>query len=484
MSSHRKAGANRRSFLTKVAATGFLATLEKGAQAAAVKGLDGQGEPPDFPLPQNFANPADSPIHAILKDIPLPKMVPIETTFDRPILADVEQTFLQKLRSSGVLARIRPGMSVAIGAGSRGITNLPLVTRLLAQELLKAGARPFIFPAMGSHGGATAEGQRAVLARMGFTEEKMGVPIRTTMDVVQVGTTPDGLPAYVDAIAAEADGIIIVNRIKPHTSFRGKIESGLSKMIVIGLGKQKGAETCHNLGYPRMEENLLALCHATLTSQKIWFGVGLIENAYHETCRVEIVPADRIEAEEPLLLEEARRLMPTVPIPRLDVLLIDEVGKNISGTGFDPNVVGRYPTADVKLTDRDPRITRIAVLDITDVSEGNGTGLGLADFTTEKVFRKFNFIETYCNLLTSTTATAGKIPMVLRNEQQAIQAAIRTCLIANPRDVRLARMKNTLSLDRMFISENLIEEALKNPRIKLAGTPQAMAFDAEGNFVR
>jgi hypothetical protein len=231
-----------------------------------------------------------------------------------------------------------------------------------------------------------------------------------------------------------------------------------------------------------MEQHLVALCRATLASGKILFGVGLIENAYHETSQVAIVPATQIEAEEPRLLEEARRLMPIVPIPVLDVLLIDEVGKNISGTGFDPNVVGRYPTADVVLTERDPRITRIAVLNITDVSEGNGTGLGLADFTTERVFRKFNFIETYCNLLTSTTASVGKIPMVMRNEQQAIQAAIKTSLIGDFRQVRLARIKSTLSLERMFISENLVEEARRNPRIKIAGPAAEMAFDADGNF--
>jgi len=474
---------SRRTFLANAASSGLLIALGKSAALGAEAAAPGAVAPPASSLlPPNFANPADSPIHALLKGIPLPRMVPIETVFDRPVLADIAQALIEKLRASRVLDTIRPGMSIAVGAGSRGIANLPLVTRLLLDELKKIGARPFLFPAMGSHGGATPEGQRAVLARMGFTEEKMGVPIQATMDVVQVGATQDGLPTYVDSIAAAADGIIVVNRIKPHTSFRGKVESGLSKMIVIGVGKQKGAETCHNLGYGRMEQNLVAMCRATLASGKILFGVGLIENAYHETSQVEIVPAAEIETQEPRLLEEARKLMPTVPIQALDVLLIDEVGKNISGTGFDPNVVGRYPTADVTLTDRDPRITRIAVLNITDVSDGNGTGLGLADFTTERVFRKFNFVETYCNLLTSTTATVGKIPMVMRNDQQAIQAAIKTCLIGDQRKVRLARIKNTLSLDRTFVSENLVEEALRNPRTKVVGPATEMAFDAEGNL--
>ena len=482
MNKKSRSAPSRRTFLANAASSGLLIALGKGTAGRAETAAPAVADPTPSLLPPNFANPANSPIHALLKDVPLPRMVPIETLFDRPVLADVARAFAEKLRASRVLNSIRPGMSIAVGAGSRGIANVPLVTRLLIDALKQAGARPFLFPAMGSHGGATPDGQIAVLARMGFTEEKMGVPIKATMDVVQVGATPDGLPAYVDAIAAAADGIVVVNRIKPHTSFRGKVESGLSKMIVIGVGKQKGAETCHNLGYGRMEQNLVALCRATLASGKILFGVGLIENAYHETSGVEIVPAAEIETEEPRLLEEARRLMPTVPILSLDVLLIDEVGKNISGTGFDPNVVGRYPTPDVVLTGRDPRITRIAVLNITDVSDGNGTGLGLADFTTERVFRKFNFVETYCNLLTSTTAAVGKIPMVMRNDQQAIQAAIKTCLIGDPRKVRLARIKNTLSLDRTFVSENLVEEALRNPRTKIAGPATDLSFDAEGNL--
>lgn len=379
----------RRTFLRRTATSGLLLALGKGTATHAEPAPTSPLSTPALstsspPLPSNFLNPPNSPIHTLLHAIPLPRMVPIETTFERPTLPDIPAAFLAELRASRVLDSIRPGMTIAVGAGSRGIANLPLVTRLLVDELKRAGAHPFVFPAMGSHGGATAEGQIAVLARMGFTEEKLGAPIRATMDVVQVGATPDGLPAYVDALAAAADGIIVINRIKPHTSFRGKIESGLGKMIVIGVGKQKGAETCHALGYGRMEANLLALCHATLASGKILFGIGLIENAYHETSQIAVVPAHDIEAREPELLETARRLMPVVPIHALDVLLIDEVGKNISGTGFDPNVVGRYPTTDVPLTERDPRITRIAVLNLTDVSEGNATGLGLADLTSSQ----------------------------------------------------------------------------------------------------
>ncbi len=482
MNSNSRSLTSRRNFVAGAATSGALLALGKSGPAFAATSAAAGEKAAAWSLPPNFANPPDSPINSLLKDIPLPRMVALETAFDRPVLADVAQALRDKLRASGVLGAIRPGMKVAVGTGSRGITNLPLVTRTLLDELKKAGAQPFLFPAMGSHGGATPEGQTAVLARMGFTEKTMGVPIRATMEVVQVGSTPDGLPAFVDAIAAQAEGIIVVNRIKPHTSFRGKIESGLSKMIVIGVGKQKGAETCHNLGYGRMEQNLLAMCRVTVASGKILFGVGLIENAYHETCRIEVVPAAKVEAQEPLLLAEARKLMPIVPLSPLDVLIIDEVGKDISGAGFDPNVVGRYATADVVLTDRDPRITRIAVLDVTAVSDGNSTGLGNADFTTERVFRKFNLIETYCNLLTSTTTTGAKIPMILRNDRQAIQAAIKICLIADPKKVRLVRIKNTLSLDRILISENLVEEARRKPGTKSVGKAAAMVFDADGNF--
>lgn len=433
-------------------------------------------------LPANFANPQGSPIDAILGGIPLPRMAPISQTFERPVLADVEQAFLDSLRASGVMRSIRPGMTVAVGSGSRGITNLPRVTRLLVDVLKSAGAHPFIFPAMGSHGGATPKGQLAVLERMGFTEESMGCPFKATMDVVELGRTPSGLPACIDAIADKADGIVLVNRIKPHTSFRGRIESGLTKMLVIGAGKQKGAEICHNLGYGRMEENLLALARVILNAGKVLFGVGLMENAYHETCQVDIVPASNFLDAEAGLQAEAKRLMPRVAIHDLDVLVIDEVGKNISGTGFDPNVVGRYPTADVPRTEADPWATRIAVLDITDKSDGNGTGLGAADFTTERVFRKFSFLETFPNLLTSTTAALAKMPMVLRNDRQAIQAAIKTCFIGDPRAVRLGRIRNTLCVDAMEISENLLEEARLLPRVTIQGEAREMAFDEYGNL--
>lgn len=435
------------------------------------------------PLAPNFANPEGSSIDNILKHMPIPRFIPIHQTFDRPVLADPIKTFLDNFRASGVLSKIRPGMSVAVGAGSRGIVNLAGVTRALLDELKAAGAKPFIFPAMGSHGGATPQGQLAVLERMGFTEETMGVPFKATMDVVEIGRTPSGLPSYIDANAAAADGIVVVNRIKPHTGFRGEVESGLTKMIVIGVGKQKGAETCHNLGGERMPENLLALGRIALNSGKFLFGVAMLENAYHETSYVEVVPAEDILVTEPKLLNLARTLMPRLAVRKLDVLIIDEIGKNISGAGFDPNVVGHFTNPKIPIKPDDADVTRIVVLDLTDKSNGNATGLGAANFTTDRVFRKFSFTQTYPNLLTATSIALAQMPLVMANDRQAIQAAVKTSLIGDFSKVRMARIKNTLSVDHMEISENLLPEVASLGNVEVLGGPRELEFTPEGRLI-
>jgi hypothetical protein len=252
------------------------------------------------------------------------------------------------------------------------------------------------------------------------------------------------------------------------------------KMIAIGLGKQKGAEACHQLGMERMLGNIEAIGRTALSTGKILFGIALLENAYHETCRIEVIPADRIEEEEVTLQVEAKRLEPRILFDRLDVLIIDEIGKNISGTGFDNNVVGRYHLPH--MTSAGPFITRIAALDITEASHGNGNGLGIVDFTTDRAYRKFSFEETYPNSLTSTVPASVKIPMVLKNDRLAIQAAIKTCNIADFRQVRLGRIKNTLEVHQMEISENLITEARANPKMEILSEPFELAFNSEGNL--
>ncbi|MRR10268.1 DUF2088 domain-containing protein, partial [bacterium] len=338
-----------------------------------------------------------STIDRLLDPIPIPRLVKVRQSFERPQVADVAAELVRKLKAAGAFARVKAGDRVAITAGSRGITGLPLVLKTVAAEIRKAGGEPFLFPAMGSHGGATAEGQRDMLAGMGITEETVGAPIRSSMETIEIGVSSNGFPVHLDRFAAEADGVVVVNRIKPHVAFRGPCESGLMKMIVIGMGKQKGADTCHELGFGTMAENLQTMGKVTLAKAKVLCGVALLENAYHETARVEVIPGGEIPAREPALLEEAWRLYPRLYFDRLDVLIIDEIGKDISGTGFDTNVVGRYHTPYVS---GGPTITRIACLDITARSHGNANGLGILDFTTRRAFDKFDFDNTYPKSLT------------------------------------------------------------------------------------
>ena len=420
-----------------------------------------------------------STIDTLLQDIPIPRMTKVLQAFERPRVLDVEGELVRKLRDSKALAKVRSGQKIAITAGSRGITSLPLMLKVLVSEIKRAGGDPFLFPAMGSHGGATAEGQRDMLVGMGITEEYIGAPIRATMETLEIGRSDNGFPVHVDAQAHHADGIVVVNRIKPHVAFRGKCESGLMKMIVIGMGKQKGADICHELGFGKMAENILSMGRVTLGKTNIICGVGILENAYHETAQLEVMTREEIPVREPALLEVAWRLYPQIYFEQLDVLIIDEIGKDISGTGFDTNVVGRYHTPYVS---GGPSITRIAVLDITNRSHGNANGLGILDFTTRRAFDKFSFENTYPNSLTSTVPTSVKIPMVLKNDRQAIQAAIKTCNILDKTRVRLARIKNTVALDEIAVSENLLPEVETNSNLKAQGAPYHLAFDAKGNL--
>jgi hypothetical protein len=415
----------------------------------------------------------------LLDRIPIPRMVRARQSYERPVLADLEEAFRSRLRGSGVLSTIREGMTIAVAVGSRGISNQPLVVRALVAELKGAGAQPFIIPAMGSHGGATAEGQKAMLEGFGIEEKYIGAPIRSTMETVEIGKAGPDLPAHIDRFAHAADGIVLVNRIKPHVAFRGSYESGLAKMVAIGLGKQRGAEICHNLGFGNMAEHIPAIARTTLAHARILFAVGLLENAYHETARIEVLPAPEILAREPALLEEAKRLSPRLAFERLDVLVMDEIGKDISGTGFDTNVAGRYHTPYIS---GGPQIKRIAVLDLTDKSHGNGNGLGIVDFTTRRVYEKFRFDQTYPNALTSTVPASVKIPMVLDSDRHAFQAAIRTSNLVHMEEVRLVRIKNTNEMDEIEISENLVDDARKNPFLEVVSEPFPLPFNAKGDL--
>lgn len=421
-------------------------------------------------------------LEQMLDPIPLPRTLRIRQRFDGTHIADVAGTLTQKLRHSGQLERIKKGDRVAIAVGSRGIDQLPTLVRVTVAEIRRAGGEPFIVPAMGSHGGATAEGQTQVLAQLGVTEKSVGAPIRSSMEVVTLGQLPNGLPVYADRIAAEeADAIVVINRVKPHTAFRAKYESGLLKMISIGLGKQKGAEATHQLGFGLMGENVPAMARVIMAKLPILFGVATVENAYDQVCRIEVVPAERMFDEEPQLLEEAKARMPRLLFDPIDVLVIDFIGKNISGDGMDPNITGRYPTP---YAHGGPRVTKMVVCDLTRETHGNANGVGTADFTTQRLVDKMDRIATYANGLTSTVVAPTKIPTTLPNDRYAIKAAIKTANILDFTKVRLVRIKDTLHLGVIEISESLLEEARRHPDIEVLTEPRPMAFDADGNLVQ
>jgi len=415
----------------------------------------------------------------ILSRVPLPPMYRVRYDLSPRRVEDVARELHDRLAASAVLSRVGRGAQIAIAVGSRGIANQPLLVRALIDELKGVGARPFVVPAMGSHAGADSAGQKALLEALGLTEQFLGVEIRSSMEVVRVGETDSGLPVFADKHASEADGIVLVNRIKAHTSFVGEVESGLLKMVAIGLGKQRGAEICHELGFEKMSQHIVEIARCALGRLRILFGVAVLENAVHDTAELHVLAAEEIAQREPALLAKAKTLMARVPFKQLEVIVIDRIGKDISGTGLDPNVVGRYHTG---YGSGGPSVTRISVLDITDASHGNGNGLGIADFTTRRAFDKFDFAETYPNSLTSNVPVSVKIPMVLPDDRSAIRAAIKTCLIWDKTRVRLVRIRDTLSLSEMEVSESLLPEIENDPRLQIVEGPYELAFDAEGNL--
>ncbi|NGQ95944.1 DUF2088 domain-containing protein [Brevibacillus sp. SYP-B805] len=418
-------------------------------------------------------------LQELLKDIPLPKVVKVKQSFPDAHITDVEAAVREELRK--VEGLIRPGMEVAVAVGSRGVDQIVTITRETVRMIRERGGVPFLVPSMGSHGGATAEGQVAVLRHLGITEESVGAEIRSSMEVVQVGTLPNGLPVYIDRFASQADGIVVINRVKPHTAFRGRVESGLMKMISIGLGKQKGAEACHQLGFGHMAENVPAMARMLIDRMPILFGVATVENAFDKVARIAAIPAAEIEQVEVELLKEAKRLLPRIMFDQIDVLVIDEIGKNISGDGMDPNITGRYPTP---YAHGGPVVNKMVVLDLTDETEGNANGVGTADFTTQRLVDKMDLEKTYANGLTSTVVAPTKIATTLPNDREAIQAAIKTCNILNFHDVKLVRIKNTLTLGEIEISEALLPLAKAHPDMEILTEPYAWTFDAQGNLLQ
>lgn len=416
-------------------------------------------------------------LRTLLDDIPIPQMVRIRQKFDATKVDDIEGALREELKKPGAIETIKPGQRVAVAVGSRGVAHIAEFTRITIDAIKEAGGLPFIVPCMGSHGGATAQGQIEVLHHLGVTEESAGAPILSSMEVIKIDELPNGLPVYIDKYAYEADAIVVINRVKPHTAFRGRIESGIMKMISIGLGKQKGAEACHQLGFKYMAENVPAMAKIMLDKLPILFGVALVENAYDETCRVEVLPAADIEQREEQLLEEAKSRLPKILFDQIDVLVIDYIGKNISGDGMDPNITGRYPTP---YAHGGPDVSKMVVLDLTPETKGNANGVGTADFTTQRLVDKTDWPATYANGLTSTVCAPTKQATTFESDLYAIKAAVKTCNILDYTTCKMVRIRDTLHLGEIEISVNLLEEARKHPDIEILTEPYDLQFDDEG----
>jgi len=412
-----------------------------------------------------------------------PKMIRIRQNFKTSPIKDIPaavRSELEKIRPQEIISR---GQTVAITAGSRGISNLAVILAEIVGELKKIGAKPFIIPAMGSHGGATAEGQKKILAHYGVTPEKMGVPIKSSMQVVQIGSTPDGIPVSLDRYASRADHIVVFNRVKPHTDFKGSIESGLMKIMAIGLGKQKGADLYHNAIVRKGHYPVLtSVARVILDKCPIAFGVAAVENQRDETEIIRAIPAADIEKTEPQLLKKAKRMLPQIPLNPIDLLIVDWMGKEISGTGMDQNVIGRtvisYHRPDKKID-----ILRIFVRDLTAESQGNATAVGNADFTTKRLVDKIDARATYMNAVTSSCPEAVRIPLYFNTDREVIDTALNTIGLVEPQNARVVHIRDTLHLEEMYVSQAMLAEVEKSKSLSIVGAARPLKFGRDGNLV-
>jgi hypothetical protein len=416
-------------------------------------------------------------------DITYPKMALVAQHFPASHLDDVPGAIRAEMARLGVAGKVRPGMRIAVTAGSRGITGIPVILATVVSELKRLGATPFLVPCMGSHGGATPEGQIAVLHSLGVTEGSAGCPIYSSMDTVQIGQTAEGIPVFMDKIAAGADGIVVVNRIKAHTDFMGAIGSGWLKMLTIGLGKHRGALTAHRnilqLTHPVV---ILAVAREVIRTAPLLFGLGTIENAYDQTAEVVAAWPQDFEETEKAMLVRARALMARLPFRQMDILIVDELGKEISGAGMDPNVTGRGIARDGSESLL-PDITRIVVRDLSETTHGNAVGVGTADFVTQRLVDRLDRRSTYINCLTSGGPGGASIPMTAQTDREAVEWAFLTIGAVESARARVVHIQNTMHLERFYASEALRPEIDADPQLEILGTWAPIAFDAAGSLL-
>ena len=412
------------------------------------------------------------------------KMLLVRQNFPDRRVADIPGTVRHELHQAGFAGRLKPGARVAIGVGSRGIANVATIVRSVVDYWKDAGMRPFLFPAMGSHGAATAEGQADVLAHYGIREAAMGCPVISSIDVVPLGQTPEGIETFMDRNAFESDGVMLVGRVKWHTDFSGKIESGLYKMMAIGLGKFAGAQRYHTHAYRMgLEQVIRSVGRQVLTSGKILGGLAILEDANHNTARLEAVPVENMERREEELLALTKSWMGRIPVRQLDILIVDEIGKNISGAGLDTKVINRSIQCHYNPWPELARIERIFLRDLSALTYNNGVGLGMADVVTDRLVERIDWQPTHINSLTASTPSAIRTPIHFATDRECLERIAPTVGRFDQAEVTIGWIRNTMELGTIAFSENLWPELKQNPALEKMGEPRALEFDQEGNLV-
>jgi hypothetical protein len=417
-----------------------------------------------------------------------PNMIEVKQNFPASQLLDLPVVLKQQFAAAELSRRISPGMTIAVGVGSRGIANLKEIVQCTLDALRRAGARPFIVPAMGSHGGATPEGQVRVLAEYGITPDALGVPFETSMEVRKIGTAPGGLDVVFCAAALEADGVVAINRIKPHTDFHGTLGSGIQKMLTIGFGKHAGAANAHRAAMRMGHEKVIReFAGVILGSVPVLCGIAVVEDQHHEIAEVCVVRPENVVSEESRLLEKSRALMPRLPMDEIDLLIVDRIGKELSGTGMDTNVIGRgilgYSAALSSGDARSPRIFRIFVRELSEHTNGNGIGIGLADFTTSRLVRGLDMRATYINALTSLGLPTVNIPIHFETDRETMQHALASLATPNPETLRVMRISDTLNVEWLLVSEACMDAMRGDPAVTAMSAAKPMQFDAAGNLL-
>ena len=406
----------------------------------------------------------------------------VRQRWQQPQVQDVAGAVLSELHKTGALQHIKPGDEIAITAGSRGIAALPEVLQTIVGAVRRRGGQPFLFPAMGSHGGGTAEGQLALLSGLGIDEITIGAPLRATMDVVQVGQISEGLPVYLDAHAAQAAGIIMVNRVKKHTNYDGAVESGLCKMAVIGMGKHRQAVMVHQYGNFGLRNYIPPIAQVIFDSGRVWAGLALLENAYGGLAEVVGLRPEEISTREPDLLLRAKSLSAKIPFRELDIAVIETMGKEISGTGMDCYVIGRKRIIGEPEWPETPNIRSLIVLDLTEASHGNAVGVGLADFATRRLADKIDWQATRANILTSGNLERGKLPLLYETDREALEAASFRERSTPLSRLRVACFRDTLHLRHLLVSDALAAEAQARDDLDVIAGPLPLPFNASGNW--